>query len=235
MTEKLLKTVVIMAMGVFLFTRLTSNTLLFYINDRFVSLIVLASAGFLVVAAGYWLRPGVSAGSGRTQVSWAGLLLVSLPVLLGVLVAPRPLGAAALSNREVSLSSLTTVTVPESTSTVAPAERNAMDWLIAFRRAADPAEFVGQDVDVVGFVYRDDRFGSDTFLAGRFIVSCCVADANPIGLIVRTADASTYADDEWLRVTGVLELGEFDGESMAIVAAATIERVDPPSQPYLYP
>ena len=235
MIEKLLKTGVILGMGLYLGTRLTTNTLLFYINDRFVILIVLAAVGFLVVGAGFWFRPGSGADSGRAPVSWAGLLLVALPMLLGVLVAPKPLGAAALSNREVSLSSLTTVAVPQSTTTVAPADRNAMDWLIEFRRAADPAVFVGQEADVIGFVYRDDRFATDTFLAGRFVVSCCVADANPIGLIIHTPDADSYADDAWLRVSGVFQLGEFDGETVAIVEATQIEEVDPPSQPYLYP
>jgi len=239
MLERVLKVAFMLAMAVFLFTRVSGNTILYYINDRFVGLTLLAAAGFLVLAVGIWFATDSADGAGQAlalgRVSWGGLLLVSLPVLLGVIVTPRPLGAAALSNREVSLESLTSVALQERTAVLRASERTVLDWLIEFQRADNPADLSGQEAQVIGFVYRDSRFTDDTFMAGRFIVSCCVADADPIGLIVQSADAGQFAEDQWLEIRGAFQMGTFDGQETPLLIATEINPVDPPAQPYLYP
>ncbi len=240
------RSLVLATMGLFLLTRLTTNTILFYINARFVGLTALAGIGLIVVALALGIAWRSAAPTPPHQVSrrpglarpfnaWLSLLLVALPALLGWLIPPRPLGAAALSNREVSLAALTSVSVPHLTQVTSPANKNILDWLIEFRRVDDPAAFVGREATVLGFVYRDERFRPDTFMVGRFIVSCCVADADPIGLIVRSQEASLLPVDQWVEVSGVFELGNFEGEAVAVLVAQAIERTDPPSQPYLYP
>jgi uncharacterized repeat protein (TIGR03943 family) len=239
MLERALKVTIMLAMGAFLFTRVTGNTILFYINDRFVILTLLAAVGFLVLAVGIWFSADLGEGAGQAsalgRVSWGGLLLVSLPFLLGVLITPRPLGAAALSNREVSLESLTSVAIQERTAVPRTAERTVLDWLIEFQRADNPADLSGQEAQVIGFVYRDSRFADDTFMAGRFIVSCCVADADPIGLIVQSAEAGQFAEDQWLEIRGAFQMGTFDGQETPLLIATEINPVGPPAQPYLYP
>jgi uncharacterized repeat protein (TIGR03943 family) len=71
-------------------------------------------------------------------------------------------------------------------------------------------------------------------MIGRFVLSCCVADAAPIGLVVQTADAAQFGDDQWVDVTGHFIVGTFDGIEMPIVVADTITETEPPAQPYLY-
>jgi putative membrane protein len=61
-----------------------------------------------------------------------------------------------------------------------------------------------------------------------------VADANPVGLIVRWPEAETLADDQWVEVTGRFEAGSFDGEPTPILVIETLTPTDPPAQPYLY-
>jgi hypothetical protein len=55
----------------------------------------------------------------------------------------------------------------------------------------DPAAFIGQEARLIGFVYRDDRFNGDEFMISRFVISCCAADAAPLGLVVRVWSLST--------------------------------------------
>ncbi|MGQ9814144.1 MAG: TIGR03943 family putative permease subunit, partial [Candidatus Roseilinea sp.] len=102
-------------------------------------------------------------------------------------------------------------------------------------RQSDPAAFVGQEVDVIGFVYRDPRNASNQFWVSRFVVSCCVADASAIGLLVQADQASTLTLDSWVRVTGRLGLGEFAGERLPVIVPDTIEPTEQPEHPYLYP
>ncbi|MCA9965927.1 MAG: TIGR03943 family protein, partial [Anaerolineales bacterium] len=113
-------------------------------------------------------------------------------------------------------------------------ERNILDWLGEFQRSGDPAALAGQRADVIGFVYRDARFGADEFMVARFTVSCCVADAAPVGLVVRWPDGADLPTDQWVEVQGRFEVGVFNGRSMPILVAETITKTKQPPQPYLH-
>ena len=160
-----------------------------------------------------------------------------LPIALGLLVPPRPLGAAAMVNRDVSIESLTSAAAPESNTILAKpkGDRNVLDWLIDFRTAKDPTLFEGEEAKVIGFVYRDERFAGEEFMVSRFVLSCCAADASPLGLIVRWPEGSTLADDEWVEVKGYFEAGRFAGEEMPILIAESVTSTAIPERPYLYP
>jgi uncharacterized repeat protein (TIGR03943 family) len=232
-----IKALALIGMGLFLYFRYISGTLLFYINERFVWLTFLAAIGFILVGASYRYRPHHDHGHSHGSVSWAGLLLVFSPVILGLVVPPKPLGAAAMSNRDVSVMSLTSSSAPENSAILSKprGEKNVLDWAVEFQSANDPAAFAGKEATVTGFVYRDDRFATNEMMVSRFIVSCCAADAAPIGLIVRAENSADFADDAWIEVTGVFEPGRLDGEAVPILIADTITPVDVPEQPYLYP
>jgi putative membrane protein len=62
-----------------------------------------------------------------------------------------------------------------------------------------------------------------------------VADAGAIGLPVAWADEAAIEDGMWVRVTGAFQLGEFRGEQIPMLQATTVEVVDQPDHPYLYP
>ena len=88
---------------------------------------------------------------------------------------------------------------------------------------------------MIGFVYRDIRFKSDQLMVSRFTITCCVADALAIGVVVDSPKASQFAADSWVRVTGSFSKGELDGKAMPILMADTITPIQPPREPYLYP
>lgn len=239
------KALVLIGMGLFLFSRILSGKLFFYINERFYWLIVLAVVGFVLVGLSYHYRPGHPHYHEHTpdddhqhgSVTWFGLSLLALPIALGLLIPPRPLGAAAMANRDVSMDSLTSAAAPEGGNILAKpqGDKNVLDWLVEFRAAQDPAGLTGEKVEVVGFVYRDDRFDSEQFMVSRFVLSCCAADASPLGLVVQWPESRSFADDEWVAVKGQLEITQFAGEEMPIIIADSVSPTEIPNQPYLYP
>jgi uncharacterized repeat protein (TIGR03943 family) len=243
-TMKSARALLLILLGLFLYSRLAGGTLVYYINERFAWLTLLAVIGLLVVGVGYG-----RAAQRDTQVahehegdhddhhhaapSAVGLALVALPIALGLLVPPEPLGTAALAGREVRASDLAAVAADRPD---APqGERNILDWLVAFNREPDPEAFAGEEARVIGFVYRAPGLPADAFLVSRFMLSCCAADATPIGLVVRWPDVGTLADDQWVEVSGRFEPGELDGQTVNLLVAAQVTRVEPPAQPYLYP
>ncbi len=169
--------------------------------------------------------------------SWVRLGIVGIPLMLGVLVPAKPLGAAAVGSNGVST---TFSSLPGSGSstqlTVSPSERNVLDWVRAFNGAGNVDEFNGQQADLVGFVYRDIRFkDGNQFMVARFTISCCVADASAIGVIVQSPDGAKLAQDSWIHVKGKFQSQDFGGQRAPILVAESMEPTDQPEHPYLYP
>jgi putative membrane protein len=172
-----------------------------------------------------------------TAPSWLMLGILALPLVLGVLVPAKPLGASAVGSSGVSTSFSGLQSGGTSTQfSVAPQDRNVLDWVRAFNITTNVDEFNGQQGDVIGFVYRDIRFkDSAQFMLSRFTVSCCVADASAIGVIVQAKDAAMIKQDSWVHVKGKFQVQIFDGQRTPILVADSVEVTGQPAHPYLYP
>jgi uncharacterized repeat protein (TIGR03943 family) len=263
--ETLLKAFVLIASGLMFYAKISDGTLAFYINQRFAWLSMLAVLIFIALAASLAYRalqaqaqarePATALNEGdelslvRAQVaqaahqqhsqkhslSWVGLGLLALPIALGFFTPARPLGAGAIESRGIGL------VAPDRPGSVTQAQRvaagpkNILDWLRDFSRTANPDEFRGKEADVIGFVYKDPRSKENEFWVSRFAVSCCVADASALGLLVQTDQAASLKTDSWVRVTGKFDTGEFAGERLPMIVAEAIEPAEQPNQPYLYP
>ena len=226
------KALILLGMGLYLAFLIVSGNLSNYINLRFAWLAYVGTAIFAVLALvnlHACLHPWRA--HQHYQISWDMLLIVSFPLLLGVLIPSRSLGIEAI-NGGISLNP---VGVDSATAfRRSPLDRNILDWLREFNRAA-PATVNGQPVDVTGFVYREPSFEQGTFMVSRFTMSCCVADAYPIGMPVKFAMADEYEAGAWVRVAGELKAAQFGADFMPVVIAETVEAVEEPAQPYLYP
>ena len=172
-----------------------------------------------------------------TVASWPSLALVGLPLLLGLLVPARPLGSSAVGTNGVSTSFSTIQGSGSATQLeVAPTDRNILDWVRVFSSITNVEEFNGQPADVIGFVYRDVRVETPAqFMVARFAVSCCVADASAIGVIVQWPKVSALAQDGWVHVQGKFSVQDFDGQRTPILVADAVNATTQPVHPYLYP
>jgi uncharacterized repeat protein (TIGR03943 family) len=247
-SESLLRAGILIGTGLFLYSKISSGTLFFYIHPRFGWLTLLAATMFVLLGAVTFqdlttrAKQTTSAQDcahhhthSHTRPRW-GLVLVALPTLLGILIPPKPLGAQSLGNREVNVSELAPARQVERTELLDPALGDSvLGWLTRFGENLDPTAFTGQEADVVGFIYHDERLGNDRFMVARFAVYCCVADAVAVGLIVRWPEAAALETDHWARVQGHFEPGEFDGTSIPILVADSVTATEPPQQPYVYP
>lgn len=243
--SRLLAAVVLYGIVAILLHRLLSGTLIYYINQRYAWLTWVAVAGLgamAVALAGTAWRRARHAGRAvhGVRVSWSALAVLALPVAFG-LAPERPLGSAALGNREVAVASLpptalqSTTTQRTTRSAVSEAAgRSMLDWLVEFHTADDPDRFAGQEARVTGFVSRDAGLRPDQVRLTRFLLSCCVADATPIGIVAEAAELALVPDDQWLRVRGRFTVAEIDGERMPVLVSEDMEQIDPPPVPYLY-
>jgi uncharacterized repeat protein (TIGR03943 family) len=264
--QGLVKAILLLGTGFFLYGRIANGTLFYYINEKFAGFTLFGVVGLIAVGLAYQFgkQPEDShdhahydpAGEDEHEhhdhahrdhehhehaghshaLSWGAVALVALPVILGLAVPPRPLGAAALGNREVVLR-VEDSALPTSVQAAAKAvnERNMLDWWRSFQATTDYSTFTNQEVHLVGFVYKDPRYGDGYFLSTRFVVSCCVADAAVVGMVVRWPAATTLKDDQWVDVKGKFAPSALANWKPPVVVAETVTPVDTPAQPYLYP
>ncbi|MDQ0914172.1 TIGR03943 family protein [Paenibacillus sp. V4I5] len=95
--------------------------------------------------------------------------------------------------------------------------------------------FIGKKIELTGFVYREDNMSKSQFVVGRFAVSCCSADATPYGVMIDFPTAQSYPKDTWVKVTGTIQNGSYNGNDIFIIKATQIEKTPTPDSPYIYP
>jgi len=175
-------------LGIYLLSLVGDGRILLYINQRFTPLAAGAAIGFLFLAqAVLKARPAApgresSASVEGNEYSSTALWLLALPLLVGLLVPQRALGATAASLRGVRAGLELNLDAGKAALAVPPRERNVMEWMQALAAAPDPASLHGEPVDITGFVVRTPGMSENRLVVTRFSVTCCVADAAAIGL-----------------------------------------------------
>ncbi len=231
-----LKTVLLLGLGVYFIVVIGTGSLTNYINERFAWLSYVAAGIFLLLGAHSLymvLRPEHAVGKDRS-LSWGALSVIAIPLVLGTLVPSRPLGAESVDRISTS-AAINAAGSSISQFEIDPLNRNVLDWLRVFNSVPDFAELNGQPADLIGFVYSEPTFPEDQFMIARFTVSCCVADASAIGVPAFYADTPTLTQGQWVRVQGAFQVGQFRGDVLPVLQVASIEVVDQPEHPYLYP
>ncbi len=80
-----------------------------------------------------------------------------------------------------------------------------------------PDNLVGKTIRVRGFtLMKDDAIPKGYFGVGKYIISCCVADAGFGGFIAKSDNLSKIKKDTWYEVEGVLKKGK-DGYGNVIL------------------
>jgi uncharacterized repeat protein (TIGR03943 family) len=201
----------------------------YYIHPRYTLLVVLAGTILLLMAA---VRvPAILAEPRSERPGW-GYLLLAVPLLFGVLVPARPLGADTLAGRGSELNAVASsgraAQLARDTATW-----NLLDWGTAL--SVQGEELNGKPADVVGFVFHGDSAQPDAFYVVRYVVTCCAADGAGVGLPVLWDGGGGLAQNSWVRVTGSIDTSTLDGVEQPVLRAVAVEPVPQPESPYLYP
>ncbi|MDJ1185374.1 TIGR03943 family putative permease subunit [Roseofilum casamattae] len=111
-----------------------------------------------------------------------------------------------------------------------------VEWVRTLNVYPEPDAYTGEDASVQGFAIHPPDFPEDYILLARFVVTCCAADAYPVGLPVYLPDGDRdrYPEDGWLDVTGVMETHVLNDRRKLVIKANTIESIPEPKNPYNY-
>ena len=238
----------LIAIGFFLTSKLASGKLIWYIHPRFIPLTVIAVIVLLLIGLNVFVA-GIRTGKDHRPEGEAAtdpvhehgpsawrLAIVTLPLAIGVLIPAHPLTASAMTGKGISSAAPitgggnATIQFGQAADT-----RNILQWNGLFNSNADPSTYLGQEANVIGFVYHDPGLKAGQFLVARFALVCCPADAFAVVMVVSWPQGASLPDNQWVKVKGLVGSVQLKGQNLPSIQAASVERVDPPAQTYLYP
>jgi putative membrane protein len=202
-----------------------------YLGPRTQWVVPVGAVGLTLAAIGYLRSTREAPPSRPRALEVAGLAALIVPILAAATLAHAQLGSLAASNKLSSRG-----IDPSALARLATRDAHEIGFLqlnAAGRDAGLSKELglgPGTPVHLVGFVSSDPD-GRGRFELSRFYITCCVADAVPVGVHVARGSVRRLRarKDDWLDVTGVLARGNREW----IVRAVRVQHVDAPSDPYL--
>jgi uncharacterized repeat protein (TIGR03943 family) len=252
MSARIYRTVqsaILIGLGGFLIEKIITGKLVWYIHPRFIPLTILAVAGLLIIGCSVlWegFKPNSSFEANSPEVEENGveerastgwrLAAVTLPLVIGVLIPAHPLTAAAIPGKGV-IPSPPLVAGASSTASFGQSAdtRNILEWNDLFASSSDPGSYLGQEANVIGFVYHDPHLKAGQFLVARFALVCCPADAFAVVMVVNWPGSASLPTDQWVKVKGAVQSVQFNGQTLPSIQATSVMTVDPPAETYLYP
>lgn len=188
------------------------------------------------------VKPSASAAAAEGHITLLPPSLSSA-VLLGVAVfgliyTPRAFSSQTAAQRGISETLTLTRAQPQQfVRAASPEERTVIDWIRLVNVYPEPDEYAGEPVDVKGFVIHPEGWGEDYLMVSRFVLTCCAADAYPVGLPVKLPEGTSrqsYPVDSWLEIKGEMVTDTLDDRRQVTIAPTDLETIEEPKNPYEY-
>ncbi len=219
--------------GVFVYLLINDQYLLFLKPD-FLFLIL---GGLLLSSLYFWgfLGKMLPADSDHTV---KGLFLL-LPILFIFSAGENSLGSYTLSKRPMVLPETGQdqpfSPKPEIIRPAAPSQSES--GLIPITRLIREWDaFEGKTVTIEGLFTGNVAGQEELGAVFRYYVTCCAADAQPVGVFLKKTPDINFEDNAWVRATGTVNIMEREGFQVIFMALKNIEPREKPSKnaAYLY-
>jgi putative membrane protein len=235
--------------GIFILSLFARGVMTWYINPNYIAPTTLAGAVLVGLGAvGLARRQRVVCEDGccddgccdcgdPSPKLWTYALL-SVPLLLALVFPPQSLAAFDANQRGPQIAGLTSVrgatTLRRVSLSINTATFGMEDWVGALSADPNPHDYLGKPVVVSGLFLHDPASAPPGYvMVLRYLVTCCIADARPVGLIVKDTTHGTIKDNSWVSVTGKMGMTSYQGQQIAVVEPQAIQ-VTKSQSPYIY-
>ncbi|MBW4664447.1 MAG: TIGR03943 family protein [Chroococcus sp. CMT-3BRIN-NPC107] len=166
---------------------------------------------------------------------FSSALLLSTAIL-GLVITPRAFASQTALQRGVTEALQATRSQPQAfRASIRPDERSLIDWVRTLNVYPEPDAYSGQKVKVQGFVINPPELPPEYLLLSRFVITCCAADAYPVGLLVKLpSNNQVYAQDSWLEVEGEMITQDLQNKRQLTIRASSLKPIPEPQNPYEY-
>lgn len=164
----------------------------------------------------------------------SGVLLVA--AIVGLLITPRPFGGDTAIQRGLTDNFTVTRSRPQAFRASQKSEdRTLVDWVRLLDVYPEPDAYQGQKAKVQGFVVHTPDLPDNYLKLTRFVITCCAADAYPIGLPVKLQGSrQAYQPDHWYEVTGKMVTETLEGKRQLVIQSSGFQPIKEPANPFSY-
>ncbi|WP_284286326.1 TIGR03943 family putative permease subunit [Alicyclobacillus fastidiosus] len=120
---------------------------------------------------------------------------------------------------------------------------------LAEEYGTDGTHLIGRNVSIEGFVYHPPGFPNNTFILTRYFIYCCIADAEPVGILVKSPTSQTVTNNQWVSVNGkilsqplLIYLNQYaptswypQQQTQPYILANNVIQIPQPLYPYMVP
>lgn len=99
----------------------------------------------------------------------------------------------------------------------------------------NPDKYAGKEIEITGFVYRDEDSKENEFIIGRFMMVCCAADMQIAGIRCDNNNLESYSNDTWVKIKGKIKKDTYEGQVDPLIVVEYIEKDLSPDTSYVYP
>ncbi|MBC6481231.1 MAG: TIGR03943 family protein [Hormoscilla sp. GM7CHS1pb] len=249
----------IAAWGVLLLKFWLTNKLNLLIHPAYHWLTIVAALGLLLVSGLQgrellrkrryrygWRHAARSANSQHLSAfppGWSSTILLATAIA-GFSIEPTVFSSQTALQRGVNDFLPVTESQPQAFINATPPEgRSLIDWVRTLNVYPEPDAYAGQKVKVNGFVIHLPTLPAEYLLISRFVITCCAADAYPVGLPVKLnsdfsgrprTDRNDYPPDTWWEIEGKMIAETLDGKRQLTIAADSLKPISEPENPYNY-
>ena len=169
--------------------------------------------------------------------SFGSTLMLSV-ALIGLATTPRTFTSQTALERGLTESlPINRLQPQEFRNATKPENRSLVEWVRLLNFNPEPDTYKGQKVKVKGFVIHPPNITEQYFWIGRFIITCCAADAYPVGLPVKLPTGQTrtaFPPDTWVEIEGETIVEELEGKRKLTIQALSLKPIPEPKNPYDY-
>lgn len=241
--RRFLPAAVLAGYGLFILSLFLRHIMTWYINPSYVAPTVAAGAVLIALAfVGLARPPQVACEDGccaeEAPPQLRTYIFLTIPLFLALVVPPHSLAAFSARQRGPQIAGLSTIrgaaAVKRVSLSVDTRSFTLQDWVGALAADPNPADYRGKPVILTGMVLHDPASTPPGYIMVlRYQVTCCIADARPVGLIVRDTSRGALKDNQWVTVTGTMAGTSYQGQQIAVVNPKQISPVKA-GNPYMY-
>ncbi|MBN1595057.1 TIGR03943 family protein, partial [candidate division FCPU426 bacterium] len=179
---------------------------------------------------------------------WLTALIFLAPLALLLSAHNHSLGAFALDRRAFEAEGITTA-APRATPTPATSRPGLNQESVRPKGpdfSVEPnvvtlleinkfyEQISGHRLIAKGQVHRGERTPAGHFVLFQFMITCCIADARPLAILVESKEAEHVRENSWVRVEGILHTRQLPGVMRLVIQADTVEDAPRPERDEKY-
>ena len=232
----LFKSLILIGFSLFYIMSLVKDELTLYVHPRLIPIIILAVIIFLIIL-GFIISDIFKINTRKFKLKNYIIFIAALIII----IFPQICSSTTLSYDNSTIMQPATSSSDDNNINILTFENNvikintdnfvsSLDEILTY-----PDKYEGMDIEINGFIYRDNAQATDDqFIIGRYMLVCCAADMQIAGITCEGSNLSNYSDYTWIKVQGKLHTKGTDA-SDTIILIENIEQDMNPDTSYVYP